>query len=361
MLQAHKDIFSYEVARDSIIAGIDKIAEPVVQTLSPKGRNVFYEDSNGFPQVTNDGVTIAKQIDLEDPVENLIAQAVKQGALATNRVAGDGTTTTTLFIQTLVKEGFKLIDAGWNPMVLKKEIEKGSELLLEAIKGLVLKVKTDKDLEYIAGISANNDTEIAKNVVEIVKTVGETGNVVIDSNPKETSEVIKEQGFLHYSGMAFPEFSNQKGKQMANYEDVKILITDKRIYYDTEAIAIMSIVKKAGFSDVVIVAREFIGKAPAAFITNHMENTINVLLIKDPSVGDVYRDNLEDLADYLGCKVFSERSGSLVDNLTIDAFGTAKKVICDQYKTLFVPQKSGVGLKLRIESLKEQLATFTIE
>jgi len=350
-----KEVHNYRDVKDRIISGLDKIANPVIQTLSPKGRNVLFENEIGMPFLTNDGVTIAKNINLDDSIENLIAQAVKQAALRTNAIAGDGTTTTILLAQTIIKEGFKLIDNGMNPITLARELEKAAGDIVNELRNMSHEVKNDDDLEYVARVSSNNDESIALDVVDMVKTAGLEGSILIENSAKEETEIVKEPGFVFGGGMAFPHLSNQKGKAEAIYNDVKVLITDKRIYYENEAMNIMNVAKEAGFNDIVIIARDFIGKAPNVFLSNHMQGRMNVLLLKDIMAGDTYADNLYDIGAYLNAKVISDKAGKLTSNLTIEDYGTAKKVVANAKQTLIISENNKVTRELRVKEIRDEI------
>ena len=276
-----KEVYRYDDIKDKIIKAVNLIADPVKQTLSPKGGNVIFQDNNGTPIVTNDGVTIAKNISSDDEVINTIVDIIKHASLRTNTEAGDGTTTTIVLTQALVHEGFKLLDNGMNPIELKKALEKVADKLVGRIQQKKVKIKDDKDMFKIATISANNDEAIASNVVDVVKFSGEDGMVFIEPNNKQETEIIKEPGFRIESGMFSPELRTHPAQFSSTYKNVPVLITDTRIYYREQAETILKTAIKAGHKAVVVVARDFIGDAPATFIANHAANTIKVLLVKD--------------------------------------------------------------------------------
>ena len=355
MVQNIKEVFSYGEVREKILSGVKKLSEPVIQTISPKGRNVLFEGADGDAKSSNDGFTIAKEIILEDPIENTAANAIKQAAFRTNQEVGDATSTTILEAKVMVEEGFKLIDSGWNPMTLKRAIEKTTADILKEVRKMKREVKTPTDIGWIANISANNDKEIAADVVDIVTTAGLKGAVLLEDNRDPKTEIIKEQGFVVESGLAYSELSNQKGRNEAQYKEVKVLVTDKRIYYANDALAIMKVVQEAGFNTVVIVARDFIGVSPNVFITNHKEGKMNVVLIKDKTAGDNGSVVLEDLAQYLGTEVVSEKKGDLTKFLKITDFATAGRVVSNQLNSLIVASKPNPALKYLTKQLETEI------
>lgn len=352
-----KQVYKFADIRPKILKAVDTIADPVRGTISPKGRNVIFEDQDGALFSTNDGVTIAKSIYVKDPVENAIIQVVKGSSIKTNSEVGDGTSTTILLNQVLVHETFKLIDGGWNPIDLKEALEDFRDKTVAKLKKATIKVRNDKDLENIARISANNDKEIAKNVVQVVKTAGLDGMVFIETNNKLETELIEEVGFQVDGGLFAPEFKNAKERFVAQYQDVPMLITDKRIYYPEEAETILKTVLMAGHKSVVIVAKDFIGQSVNTFISNHNKGIINVLLVKDNGVNDKNSDALYDLADYVGGAVVSEKNGKIVDNLTFDDFIMVPKVFCDPIKTIVTSKNpNNKVVKAKISAIRKELA-----
>ena len=349
-----KQVYRIADIRSKILKAVDTIADPVRGTMSPKGRNVVFEDEDHALFVTNDGVTIAKSIYVKDPIENAIIQMIKGSSIKTNTEVGDGTSTSLLLTQVLMHEAFKLIDAGWNAMDLKRELETFRDRTVDALKKNAFKVKGDEDIRKIAKVSANNDEEIAENVVRVIATAGLDGMVFIEGNNKLETELVEEVGFQTEGGIFAPELAN-RGRFNAAYQDVPVLITDKRIYYEEEAETILKTVLMAGYKDVIIVARDFIGKAPAYFIANHGKH-INVLLVKDNRVTDTNRDALLDLADYLGGHIVSEKNGKIVDNLTIDDFVMVDKVWADPTKAILTSKDpKNKQVKATIASIRAEL------
>ncbi len=319
--------------RAKLLTALDKIAKPVVQTLSPKGGNVMYEDSNGGIYVTNDGVTIAKQIGSEDTTEDAIIRAVKYAALQTNKIAGDGTTTTILLTDTLVREGKKLLDAGMNEMDLKDMLTGFNQRILGNLKPIL--VKNQSQLLSVAKISSNGDDEIARNVLQVVKVAGDSGMVFINPSHTEKTEVVEDTGFVINGGFLSPELAND-GAYRAQYEDVHVLVTDKRLYYEEECAAILTAALDAGITKLVIVARDFIGKAPNLLISNHTHGTISLLLVKHPDASETNNAPLSDLAKYLGGNLVTEKTGKVVNKLSKEDFIVAKKVYSTPDRTVLV-------------------------
>lgn len=353
----NKQVVEYRNVREKVHRGVDTLANPVRGTISPKGRNVIFQNEQGEYVPTNDGATIAKSIWVEDPVENAIISIMKSGSLKTNSEAGDGTSTSILLEQVLIKEGFKLIDGGWNPMDVKRAYDEMSETILGKLKKRAVPVKTDDEIRSIARISANGDEQIAENVLKVVKVVGEDGMVFLDHNNKPETELEEENGFKIDAGLFAPELRNNPRTLSAAYTNVPVLITDKRLYYPEEAETILKTVLLAGHKSVVIVARDFTGQCINTFIANHAQGVCNVLMVKEPRVSDKDTDALADLAVYLGGKVVSEKTGSLVDNISIDDFVICEKAFADGLKTLIVSKKKkNKELTTRVAALKKELA-----
>lgn len=345
-----KIIKSYEEAKDQIVTAVNKIADPVVQTLSPRGANVMFEDESGLVSVTNDGVTIAKQIESDDPIERNIIDAIKFAALRSNGEAGDGTTTATLLTQVLVFECMKLLDNGVSRLELKNLLDQMRDTLLSNLEGHKLEVTDDATLRKIAYVSASGDDEIADNVVEVIKSAGQDGMVMINVNHKPDTEVKIEPGFLLKQPLMYQELAQNRGFASV-LEDVPVLITDKRLYYEQEAETILRTALESGHKKMVIVAADFIGKTPNFFLANHQAGAIELILIRETS-GEV----LSDLATYLGGDVVSEKSGSLVDNLSSEQFIQAAKVFANGHQSIFTSEApDNDAVQERVSSLREEI------
>lgn len=355
-----KQILNYTETRDRIFKAVDTLCDPIRQTLSPRGGNVVYEDSHGQINVTNDGVTIAKNIAVKDAVENAVITIMKHASLRTNAVAGDGTSTTILISSILIKEGLRLIENGFNPMELKHEFELFADKMVEELKKLTKKAKTDKDLYYVANISSNNDKEIADNVVKTVKTTGQDGMVFIEPSNSAETEILEDTGFHVHSGMFAPELRNNERQFAATYLNVPVLITDKRLYYQSEAETILSTALKNGYKEIVIIAKDFIGEALPFFISNHTRGSLRVLLVKEPNSANDNGITLEDLAVYLGGKVVSDKNGEIVNTLSIEDFVIARRVFADAQKCLISrdTEEKNKPLTERIAAIRKELKKF---
>ena len=350
-----KQIFKREDINDKILSGLDFIAKPVISTLSPRGSNVLIEMEDGTHLLTNDGVTIAKNISSKDQIEETVISIIKEASLRTNAEAGDGTTTTILLSRVLIKESLKLLNEGYSWIDIRNELNSFGEKLLKEIEKYKIEVKDDKGLKEIAITSANNDVEIAKYVMEAVSVAREDGMIFLEGNNKPgITEVVKDLGFLIKNGVMYQELLG--GKSSVLFKDTPVLLTDKKLYYSEEAETILRSAVKAGYKSVVIVARDFMGEALNTLIANHIKDVIQVMLVKDVNITDKDNPTLYDLATYIGAKVFTEKSGSLVNKLTETDFTMVNQVFSDIGKTLFTPKTSGSKeLKDRIKMLKEEL------
>lgn len=347
-----KEVIKATAVKDKITQALSMLCDPVKQTLTPAGGNVLFTDSQGKESYSNDGVTIAKAISSDDNVEQLVIDVVRQAALRTNAMVGDGTTTTLLLSQSAIKEGLKLLENGWNAMDLKRELEKASKLMKPLLEKFSTKIRNKKDLEYVARVASNNDLGIAKDVVDVINTVGIDGQVVIEETQSNKTEIKKESGFFIDSGMFSPLLRNVRDKMEANYKNVKVLVTDKRIYYPSEAVAILDAVHAKGIGEIVIIARDFIGQAPNTFIANHTQGKMQILLIKDPDATETNMDSLEDIAAYLGTKVITDKAGQKTFNVKLEDFGIAEKVVANQDRTVFYGKSRNV---LRLIQLRTQM------
>lgn len=351
-----KIVFKADDVRAKILSGLDFIAKPVVSTLSPKGHNVFIESVDGNNILTNDGVTIAKNLTSKDQVEETIVKIVKDASLRTNAAAGDGTTTTVLLCDVLTREALKLIDAGYSWIQVRDELEKGAKKIIARIEKNKIVVKNDAGLLEIATTSANNDKEIAKNVLEAIKVAREDGMVFIDGSQKNETEVIKDLGFMIKSGVMYQELLQKSGSQSVMFKDVPVLLTDKKLYYAEEAETILRTAIQAGYKQVVIVARDFMGDSINTLIANHTKGVIEVMLVKDDNITDKDNTSLIDLATYIGGKVITDKRGSIVNKLKPEDFVVVSQAFSDYQKTLFTPKIApSKELKERVKMLQEKL------
>lgn len=351
-----KNIHSITDTRQKVLDAVDKVADPIVHTMTPKGSNVIFETPIGF-QSTNDGMTIMSQMEMEDPIDNAVADIMKQAAMRTNNIAGDGTTTSILLTKHFIKEGMNLITLGWNEMKLKRTLNDASEVVLQHIHELKKNVDSESKLMDIATISSNNDTEIANNVIDAVRTTGIDGLVVIDRNSKEETTLKKEEGFIIESGMIDPLLINNKEKGIATYKNVPVILTDRRIYDAEEALCFLKPLASQGIHDVVIIAKDFIGKATNTFISNHMKQNMNILLIKDVDCSDKDITSLEDLSAYLGgCPIISLKYGKKPEDITMDDYGMIDRIVATGVRTVIYKENNKVK-KERVKALKELMTS----
>lgn len=350
-----KQIQSYTEVENKIIHAIDTITDPIRQTLSPRGGNVIFESDNGEITVTNDGVTIAKAINVSDPIENAIIKIIKEAALKTNTKAGDGTSTTILFSSILTKEGLKLVREGMNQREVIDWYREFAQKLKESLSKLKQKVQSDDDLFNVAFISANNDKGVAKHVVQIVRTAGEDGFIFMEPSNTSDTEIVEDSGFIIESGLVRPELAMGMGSTV--FTDVPVLVTDKRLYYAEEAETILNICLQNNIKELVIIAQDFIGDSLPFFVANHQKGAVKVILVKDPYIEKTSGATLEDLACYLDGHIVTDKSGTIVDKLGLSDFFFAKKVYADGLQTVIMRdlETPEVRLKKRVTELKGEL------
>lgn len=353
-----KKIVYGEDARKALSVGIDKLANTVKITLGPKGRNVVLDKSFGSPLITNDGVTIAKEIELEDEFENMGAQLVKEVSTKTNDAAGDGTTTATLLAQALVTEGMKNVSSGANPMVLKKGIEKAVEVAVKNIVENSKSVSGTEDISRVATISSA-DSFVGKLIAEAMDKVGSDGVITIEESKTATtySEVV--EGMQFDRGYVSPYMVTDTEKMVADINDALILITDKKISSIQEILPILEQIVQSG-KKLVIIADDIEGEALATLIVNKLRGTFNCVAVKAPAFGDRRKDVLQDIAVLTGGQVISEDLGLDLTETTIDMLGKARQVRIDKESTIIV---DGAGeqsnIQDRINQIKNQIDSTT--
>jgi len=350
----YREIYKLEDVEKDILTAISAITDPVVQTLSPRGGNVMYNDG-GQITVSNDGISIAKEVLPENELQRAIVRTIRESALRTNFEAGDGTTTSILLSSILLREGLKLRRDGKNPMELVRIFREAGEKLVTRIKEMAKVAEDDKEILNIARISANNDDVIAQKTLQTIKVAGLDGMVFLEPNNKKEDEIIEDIGFIIKQGMFRPELKNGQGFT-ANYAKIPVFITDKRLYHKEEAESILRAVFDGGYNEVVIVARDFIGESVNYFLANHAGGKFKILLIKEPNATDTNYERLEDLSDYLDCKVITDKSGSIVGKLTINDFSIADKVFADGQKTIIFKEKNTANprLSMKLSALKTE-------
>ena len=353
-----KILKSNDEARKALETGVDKLADTVKVTLGPKGRNVVLERKYGSPLITNDGVTIAKEIELEDPFENMGAQLVKEVSTKTNDVAGDGTTTATLLAQAIVKEGLKNLAAGANPMVMKKGIAKATAAAIEAMKVNSQKVNGSADIARVGAVSSG-DEAIGQLIAEAMEKVGHDGVITIEeSKTAETySEVV--EGMQFDRGYVTPYMVTDTEKMEANLDDALILITDKKISNIQELLPVLEQVVQSG-KKLLIIAEDVEGDALSTLIVNRLRGTLNVVCVKAPGFGDRRKEMLQDIAILTGGTVISSDVGLELKEATLDQLGQARQVKVTKENTTIV---NGAGsseeIKARIGQIKSQIEVTT--
>ena len=353
-----KQIAYGEEARKALMSGIDQLADTVKITLGPKGRNVVLDKKFGAPLITNDGVTIAKEIELDDPFENMGAQLVKEVSIKTNDVAGDGTTTATLLAQALIREGNKNVTAGANPMILKKGISKAVDTAVETLKSNSKQVEGSKDIARVATISAA-DEFIGNLIAEAMEKVGNDGVVTVEeSKTAETySEVV--EGMMFDRGYITPYMCTDTDKMEAVIDDAFILITDKKISNIQEILPLLEEIVKSG-KKLVIVAEDIEGEALTTLILNKLRGTFTCVGVKAPGFGDRRKEMLRDIAVLTGGEVISSEVGLELKDTTLDQLGRARQVKVDKENTIIV---DGAGsqdeIKARVGQIRAQIETST--
>ena len=352
-----KELYYGEDSRRKLLAGVDKLADTVKITLGPKGRNVLIERSFGSPLITNDGVSIAREIELEDQVENMGAQLVKEVATKTNDVAGDGTTTATLLAQSIIREGFKNVTAGANPMILKKGISEAVDAAVEYLKGEAKQVDDKASIAQVASVSAN-DTEIGELIAEAMEKVGKDGVITVEESKTLGTTLDIVEGMQFDRGYLSPYMANNE-KMEAVMSKPYILLTDKKISSIQEIIPLLETIMKAG-SSLLIVAEDVDGEALATLILNKLRGTLDVVAVKAPGFGDRRKAMMEDIAVLTGGVVISEELGYELKEATIDMLGQAETVKVNKDNTVIV---NGAGetaeLQARIGQIKAELEEST--
>ena len=344
-----------EDARKSLLKGVEKLAKAVIVTLGPRGRNVVLDKGFGAPEITNDGVTIAKEIEFEEKFENMGAEIVKEVASKTNDTAGDGTTTATLLAWALTKEGFKNVAAGANPLELKSGIEKGKKAVVEELKRIAKKIRTKEELAQVATISAE-DEEMGKLIAEVFDEVGKDGVVTVEESKTVGLEKELVEGMEFDQGYISPYMITNPDRMEAVIEDPYILITDKKISSLQEILPLLERMSSQGLKDLVIIAEEVEGEALATLILNKLKGTFRSLAVKAPGYGERRKEMLKDIAILTGGEVISEEVGLKLENVQINQLGRARKVIATKDKTTIIEGKGKKkDIQARIEQIKKEI------
>ena len=353
-----KDI-SFDIdARKKMETGVNKLADTVKVTLGPKGRNVVLEQSYGAPLITNDGVTIAKDIELEDHYENMGAQLVKEVATKTNDIAGDGTTTATVLAQALVNQGMKNIAAGANPIILRKGMKKASDAVCEALEEMSQPVTGKDHIAKVAAISAGNE-EVGEMIADAMEKVGENGVITIEEAKTMKTEIDVVEGMQFDNGYLSGYMCDDKEKMVANMENPYILMTDKKISNIQDILPILENIMREG-KELLILAEDVEGEALTTLIVNRLRGTLKVVAVKAPGFGDNRKEMLQDIATLTGGQVIMDDLGMQLKDTTMDMLGRARSVKVTKENTTIVDGAGNkAGVEERIDSLRRQMADTT--
>jgi chaperonin GroEL len=357
----HKSILFENYAREKLGTGVDKLANAVKVTLGPRGRNVVIEKSWGSPIITKDGVTVAKEIELEDKFENMGAQMVKEVASKTSDNAGDGTTTATVLAQAIFKEGVKYVIAGHNPMDIKKGLDKGVDAMIEKLKDISKPTKNHKEIAQIGMISSNGDKNIGEILAEAMERVGKEGVITVEEakSSETTLEVV--EGMKFDRGYLSPYFVSNSDKMIASMENPYILIFEKKIGNLKELLPLLEEVSKNS-RPLFIIAEDIEGEALATLVVNKLRGILNICAVKAPGFGDRRKAMMEDIAILTGGAFISDDMGRKLDSVTLNDLGTAKTVIVDKDNTTIIDGSGNIiDIKSRINQIKRQITESTSE
>ena len=353
-----KEIAYGAEARTKLLAGIDKLADTVKITLGPKGRNVVLDKKYGAPLITNDGVTIAKEIELEDPMENMGAQLVKEVATKTNDAAGDGTTTATLLAQAFIHEGMKNVTAGANPMVLRKGIQKAVDAAVEGLMNNAQKVNGSEDIARVGTISAG-DAEIGKQIAEAMEKVTSDGVITVEESKTAETYIDVVKGMKFDRGYLSPYMVTDTDKMEANLSDAYVLVTDKKISNIQELLPLLEQLVQCG-GKLLIIAEDVEGEALTTLVLNKLRGTFNCVAVKAPGFGDRRKDMLQDIATLTGAEVITSELGLELKDTTLAQLGRADQVKVDKENTTIVGGKGDPEeVKNRVAQIKANIATTT--
>jgi chaperonin GroEL len=354
-----KQLLFDQEARASMKEGIDALAEAVKITLGPKGRNVVLDKKFGAPTITNDGVTIAKEIELEDAFPNIGAQLAKEIASKTNDIAGDGTTTATVLGQSIVGEGLKNVTAGANPMALKRGIEKATEKVVDRLRELATPVTEREQMAQVAAISANNDEAVGELIGEVMEKVGKDGVVTVEESKSIRTEVEYVEGMQFDRGYISPYFVTNSEKMEAEIEEPYILITDKKITAVADILPLLEKLLKVS-KNMLVIAEDVDGEALATLAVNKLRGTVNVVGVKAPGFGDRRKENLGDIAALTGGKVISDDLGRRLDSVEVEDLGRARRVVIQKDQTTIVEgHGTREDIDARITQIKAALENTT--
>ncbi|PKN22706.1 MAG: chaperonin GroEL, partial [Deltaproteobacteria bacterium HGW-Deltaproteobacteria-21] len=354
---AAKEIRYGAKAREKMMRGVDILADAVKVTLGPKGRNVLLDKSWGSPKISKDGVTVAKEIELEDRFENMGAQMVREVASKTSDVAGDGTTTATILAQAIYREGIKLVTAGGNPMSIKRGIEKAVDLVIEELRKISKPTKEKKEIAQVGAISANNDSTIGDIIAEAMEKVGKEGVITVEEAKVMETTLKVVEGMQFDRGYLSPYFVTQPEKMQVHMEDPYILLHEKKIGMMKDLLPILEQVARNG-KPILIIAEDVEGEALATLVVNKLRGTLQCAAVKAPGFGDRRKEMLEDIAILTGGRVISEDLGVKLETLTVKDLGTAKRITMDKDNTTII---DGGGDRKTLEGRVKQIRAQTEE
>jgi chaperonin GroEL len=356
---AAKEVSFNDEARQRMFRGVNVLANAVKATLGPKGRNAIIEKSFGAPTITKDGVSVAKEIELTDKLENMGAQLVKEVASNTADEAGDGTTTATVLAQAIIREGLKAVAVGANPMDLKRGIDKATAVAVEELRKLSTPCKDSKAISQVATISANADQDIGQNIADAMAKVGKEGVITIEEGSGLQNELEVVEGMQFDRGYLSPYFITDQQAQSAELDKPYLLLVDKKLSNIRELLPILEAVAKAG-RPLLIVAEDVEGEALATLVVNNLRGIVKVAAVKAPGFGDRRKALLQDIAILTGASVISEELGLTLEKATLDSLGEAKKVVVEKENTTII---DGAGkqhdIKARVASIRQQIEEST--
>ena len=355
-----KEIIYSDAARNELLAGVEKLANAVKVTMGPKGRNVLLQRSFGAPHITKDGVSVAKEIELKHPVENMGAGLVKEVASKTADEAGDGTTTATVLAHAIFKEGLKYITAGANPIAVKRGMDKAAQAIIEELKKMSRIVENKEQIAQVATISANNDKKIGELIAEAMDKVGKDGVITVEEGKSLTDELEVVEGMQFDRGYLSPYFVTNSDKMVAEYEDAYILLYDKKINSMKDLLPLLEKIVQAGNKPLVIVAEDIEGEALATLVVNNLRGVLKVVAVKAPGFGDRRKAMLEDIAILTGGQVISEELGRTLESASLEDLGVAGRVVVDKENTTIVNGKGDkAAIEARINRIKKEIEETT--
>ncbi len=356
---AAKKIVYSENSRQAILRGVNQLADAVKVTLGPKGRNVVIEKKFGGPTITKDGVTVAKEVELRDPLENMGAQLVREVASKTSDIAGDGTTTATILAQTIFREGVKSVAAGANPMALKRGIEAAVEAVVEELKKLSSPVESNEKIAQVGTVSSNGDAAIGNTIAEAMQKVGKNGVITVEESKTMSTELSTVDGMQFDRGYLSPYFTTDTDRMEAVLEDPYILIHEKKISIMKDLLPLLELVARAG-KPLLVISEDVDGEALATLVVNKLRGTLNVCAVKAPGFGDRRKAMLEDIAILTGGKAIAEETGIKLEKLGLDDLGRAKHVTVDKDNTTIIDGAGGQNaIEGRIKQLRAQIEETT--